>query len=139
MRQPEKLKPLNPCITIHFDAESFVFAFALFLVFFVCRVRNFGIGNWYFWFWKLLNILYSRCEFSFFQDVQVRSEIKVDNSSSIRPMTTKFDTHKLLEELAQIRLIRLVLATPSRQDHVNLKKCYNLSFNKGNGHNICTK
>ena len=36
----------------------------------------------------------------------------------MRPMITKFDKQVLLQDLAQMRLIKHVLVTPLRQDHM---------------------
>ena len=80
------------------------------------RIQNFGNVNRYSWYWKSLNIVDGGGEFSFFQGIQVRSDIGIDISISITPMTTKFDVH--LGELTQMRPIKQVLVTSSRQDHV---------------------
>ena len=42
----------------------------------------------------------------------------LDPPLSIRPMAIKFGKQLHLEELHQMRLMKQVLATPSRQDHV---------------------
>ena len=57
-------------------------------------------------------------EVSFFQDIHVRIEIRIDISISIQPMIIKFGKQVHLQELTQMRLIKQVLETPSRQDHV---------------------
>ena len=45
-------------------------------------------------------------EFSFFQDIHVRIDIRIDISISIRPMTTKFGKQLHLQDLTQMRLIQ---------------------------------
>ena len=55
--------------------------------------------------------------FSFFQGIYVRTDIWIDISISIRPMTTKYGYQAHLGELAQIRLIKQMLVTSWRQDH----------------------
>ena len=65
------------------------------------------------------------CEFNFFQGIHVKIDIRIDISISIRPMTIKFGRQIHLEqkELTQMRLIKQVLVTSSRQDYVtNLKQ-----------------
>ena len=57
-------------------------------------------------------------EVSFFQDIHVSIEIRIDISIFIRPMIIKFGKQVHLQELTQMRLIKQVLETPSRQDHV---------------------
>ena len=57
-------------------------------------------------------------EFSFFQDIHVRIDIRSDISISIRPMTTKFGKQVHLQDLTQMRLIKQVLMTSLHQDHV---------------------
>ena len=61
-------------------------------------------------------------EFNFFQDIYVRIDIRIDISISIRPMTTKFDKQVYLQDLPQMRLIKQVLVTSLRQDHVTTLK-----------------
>ena len=53
-------------------------------------------------------------EFSFFQGIYVRIDIRIGISISIRPMTTKFRK----QDLIQMRLFKQVQMTPSCQDHV---------------------
>ena len=61
-------------------------------------------------------------EFSFFQDIYVRIDIRIDIFISIRPMATKFDKQLYLQDLPQMRLIKQFLVTSLHQDHViNLK------------------
>ena len=72
-------------------------------------VRYFGIVNLYSWFWKSLNLADWGAEFSFFQGIHVRTEIRFDISISIRPVTTKFCKQVHLGELAQMRLINRYL------------------------------
>ena len=57
-------------------------------------------------------------EFSSFQVIHVRFDIRIDISISIRPMITKFDKEVHLQNLTQIRLIKRVLVTSICQDHV---------------------
>ena len=57
-------------------------------------------------------------ELSFFQGIHVRIDIRIYISISITPMTTKFGKQVHLQELIQMRLIKQVLVTSSRQDHV---------------------
>ena len=57
-------------------------------------------------------------EFSFFQDIHVRSDIIIDISISVRPMITKFVKQVHLQHLPQMRLIKQVLVTSLHQDHV---------------------
>ena len=59
-----------------------------------------------------------REEFRFFQDVHVRIDIRIGISSFIRPLTTTFDKQVHLQDLTQLRLIKQVLVTSLRQDHV---------------------
>ena len=55
-------------------------------------------------------------EFSFFQGIHVRIDVRVDNSISIRPMITIFGKQVHLQDLTQMRLIKQV--TSLRQDQV---------------------
>ena len=48
----------------------------------------------------------------------VRNDIKIDISISIRPMSTKFGKQVHLEKLTQMRLLKQVMVTSLRQDHV---------------------
>ena len=50
-------------------------------------------------------------EFSFFQDIQVTIDKRIDVFISIRPMTTKFGKQIHLQDLNQIRRIRQVIVT----------------------------
>ena len=50
-------------------------------------------------------------EFTFFQDIHVSSDTRIDISISIRPMTTKFAKKIHLQELTQIKLTKQVLVT----------------------------
>ena len=56
-------------------------------------------------------------EFSFFQCIHVKVDIRIDISISIKVMTTKFGRQVHLEELTQMRL-KQVTVTSSRRDHV---------------------
>ena len=55
---------------------------------------------------------------NFFQVTQVRNYKRINNSISIRSITTKFGQQVHLEYSTQMRLIKQVLVTPSRKDHV---------------------
>ena len=57
-------------------------------------------------------------EFRFFQGIQVRTDIRIDISISIRPMIIKYGKHVHLQEFTQMRLIKQVLVTSSRQGHM---------------------
>ena len=57
-------------------------------------------------------------EFSFFQGIHIKIDIKINISISIRPMTTKFGRQLHLQEFIQMRLIKQVLVTSSHQDHM---------------------
>ena len=57
-------------------------------------------------------------EFTFFQGIHVIFNIRTDISISIKPITTKFGKQVHLQDLTQIRLIKQVLVTLLRQDHV---------------------
>ena len=61
-------------------------------------------------------------EFSFFLGFHVKLDTRIDISSSVRPMTTKFDKLVNLEKLTQMRLIKQVLVTSSGQYQMTLKK-----------------
>ena len=90
------------------------------------HVRNFKIVNWYFWFWKSLHMADQGGEFGFSHGVHVRTDIRIDIYIfiSVRPMATKFGKQEHLCEFTQMRLIKQVLVTLSRQDHVtNLMYC----------------
>ena len=69
--------------------------------------------------------------FSFSQGIQVRIDITIDISISIRPMATIFCRQVHLEELIQVRLIKQMLVTSSHQDHViNLNLHYQSAFGR---------
>ena len=57
-------------------------------------------------------------EFIFFQGIQIRTNIIIDISMSIRPMTTKFGKKVYLHDLTKMKLIKQVLVTFLLQDHV---------------------
>ena len=57
-------------------------------------------------------------EFSIFQGIYVRFDIRIDMSMSIRPVITKFGKQVHLQDLTQMRIIKQILVTPLRQDHV---------------------
>ena len=48
-------------------------------------VRDFGIVNQYFWFWKSFNMVDQGNEFRFFRGIHVRIDIRSNISISIRP------------------------------------------------------
>ena len=50
-------------------------------------------------------------KFSFLCGMNVRIDIRIDISISIRPMTTKFNNQVQLETLTQVRLMKQVLKT----------------------------
>ena len=50
-------------------------------------------------------------EFTFFQDIHVSCDTRIDISISIRPMTTKFAKKIHLQELTQTKLTKQVLVT----------------------------
>ena len=60
----------------------------------------------------------SGIQFSIFQDIYVRFDIRIDMSMSIRPVITKFGKQVHLQDLTQMRIIKKILVTPLRQDHV---------------------
>ena len=53
------------------------------------HVWDLGMVNRYSWFWKSFNMLDRCSEFSFFQDIYVRTDIRIDISIAIRPITTQ--------------------------------------------------
>ena len=57
-------------------------------------------------------------EFSFFQDIQVKNDIIIATSISLRPMATKFYQKVNLHDFTQLRPIKQVLVAPLHQDHV---------------------
>ena len=86
------------------------------------RVREFGILNPYFWFWKSLSMAKRDSKVSFFRGNHVKIGIRIDISISIRSLTPNVAIRYVhLEELTQRRLIKKVLVTPSRQYHVTNK------------------
>ena len=84
-----------------------------------------------FWFWISLNMADQGDKFSFFRGICVRNNMRIVISISMKPKTTKFGSHVLLEKLSQIRLIKQVLLTSSRQDQVTLKRNYNFLAARG--------
>ena len=58
-------------------------------------------------------------EFGFFQGIHVRIDIRIDISISVRAMITRFANQVHLQDLTQMRLIKQVLVTSLRQDHVS--------------------
>ena len=56
-------------------------------------------------------------EFSFLKGIHMRTDIRIDISISIGSMANKFGKQVHLGELAQMRLVKQVLLTSSRQDH----------------------
>ena len=67
---------------------------------------------------KILKMVDQSGACNFFQGIHVRTDIRNDISIAIRPMTTKFGKHVHQGELTQMRLIKQVLVTLSRQDHI---------------------
>ena len=57
-------------------------------------------------------------EFSFFQDIHVTIDKRIDISVSVRPMIPQVGNQVHLQNLTQMRLIKQVLMTSLRQDHV---------------------
>ena len=57
-------------------------------------------------------------EFSFFQVIHIRIDMKIDIPVSVRFMTTKFGKQVHLLQFNQMRLIKQVLVMSSRQDRV---------------------
>ena len=57
-------------------------------------------------------------EFSFFQGIHVRIDIRIDICNSIRPMIAKFGKQIYLKDLTNMILIKQVLVTSSHQDHI---------------------
>ena len=88
--------------------------------------RDLGFVNRYSWFWKFLNMVDRVGESSFFRGLHVRSDIRIDISVSIKFMTTNLLLGKQvhLRELTKLRLIKKILMTSSRQDHVTNKNHY---------------
>ena len=58
------------------------------------------------------------CEFSFFQCIHARIDIRTDISISIRPMITKFGEQLHLQDLTQVKVIKQELVTLLRQNYV---------------------
>ena len=58
-------------------------------------------------------------EFGFFQGIHVRIDIRIDISISERAMITRFANQVHLQDLTQMRLIKQVLVTSLRQDHLS--------------------
>ena len=81
-------------------------------------VRDFGIVNCYFLFWKYLKMADRGGKFGFFQGIHVRNVIRIDISICMNTITTKFGKQVHLGELTQMRLIKQVLMTLSCEDHV---------------------
>ena len=75
----------NECIYF----AKFEFCFLVFSCFSACHIQDFGIVNWYSWF-KNLAIVDRGDELSIFQGIHVRFDIRIDISTSIRPMIPKF-------------------------------------------------
>ena len=61
-------------------------------------------------------------EFSFFQGIHVRidvrTDVRTDISISVRPTIIKSGSQVHLQDLTQMRLIKQVLVTSSRQDNM---------------------
>ena len=58
-------------------------------------------------------------DLGFFQDIHPRIDIRIDISIFKRPMISKFVEQLRLQDLAQMRLIKQLLLTSSRQDHMS--------------------
>ena len=58
---------------------------------------------------------------TFSEETQVRIDIRIDISISIKHITTQFGKQVHLQELTEMRLIKQVMVSSSRQDHVTLK------------------
>ena len=56
-----------------------------------------------------------------FEDIHIKIYIKIDVSISIRPTTSRFGKQVHLQDLTEMSLIRHVLVTSLRQDHVKNK------------------
>ena len=56
---------------------------------------------------------------TFSEETQVRIDIRID--ISIKHITTQFGKQVHLQELTEMRLIKQVMVSSSRQDHVTLK------------------
>ena len=69
-------------------------------------IWDFGNVNWYSWFKKSSNMADWSSELSFFQDIHVRVDIRIDIAISMRPMITKFGKQEYLQDLIQMRLIK---------------------------------
>ena len=61
-------------------------------------------------------------KFSFSQGIHARIDIGIDISISVRPMTNILDKEVHLEGLIQMKLIKQVIVTESRQGHVTNQK-----------------
>ena len=84
------------------------------------------IVNRFSWFWKSLNTADWGVSSAFSKVfIHTRTDVRVNISISAKPMPTKFGKQVHLEALNQMRLMKQLLVTPLRQDHVALKKCYN--------------
>ena len=76
---------------------------------------DFGIVNLHFGFWKSHNMVDRGGDFSLFQSVHAKTDIRI--GSFIRSMTNIFGKQARLRELTQMRLIKQVLVMSSRHDH----------------------
>ena len=81
------------------------------------HIREFRIVYQYSWFLKSHDMVNRGGKFSFFQGINRRIDVRVDISISTRPMATKFVKQVHLQELSQMRLIKQMLVTSSRQYH----------------------
>ena len=110
------MKPLTLCNCLWFFFPSS----SPFRRFSTSCVWDFKIINWYFRIWKFLN-MGDRCgEFDFFQFHHVRTDIRIDISVSIRPMTTKFGKVVDLGKLPQVRLIQQTWCYAWWRHHVKM-------------------
>ena len=69
-------------------------------------VRDSGIVNRYSWFWGSVKVGDRGGEFTFFQSIHVRTDIRIHFSISIRHITTTFDKQVHLGQLTKMRLIK---------------------------------
>ena len=89
------------------------------------RIRNLGIVIRYTWNCKSPNMGNRGGEFSFFQEIHVRIDIRIDISYSMRLMITKFDKEVHIDTIwLKMRLIKQMLVMPLRQNHPKNWKHY---------------
>ena len=88
----------------------------LFILFWVLYQWCLWLQNWKSVF-LILKVFQYGGEFSFFLDIHVRIDIRIDASISIRSATTRFGQQVYKEELTQMRLNMQVLVTSLCQEH----------------------